>query len=195
MRNEDLKDSSDLILVQRAKENQSPAVEELINRYKSMVYTIAYNILKNREEAEEVAQDAFVRAFTKLNLFRMDSSFSTWLYRIAYNLAISRTREQKREQAYQEEAKATESFEQSAQIMSELEAADRKRYLNKAMEDMDGDDRLLLMLFYYDGKSVEEVSQITGYSNSNVKVKLYRARKYLYERLSALLRKETRQLL
>ena len=190
-----LDDSSDFILVQRAKENHSPSVEVLINRYKGMVYTIALNILKNREEAEEVAQDAFVRAFTKLSQFRMDSSFSSWLYRIAYNTAISRTREKKREQSYQDEIKATESFEQQAKAFGELEQADRKRYLNQAMDLLEGDDKLILILFYYDGKTVDEIGQITGYSESNVKVRMYRARKKLHEELERILRHETKQLL
>ncbi|WP_052180639.1 RNA polymerase sigma factor [Alistipes sp. ZOR0009] len=187
--------TSDLILIQRAKENHSPAVAELINRYKGMVYTIALNILKNKEEAEEVAQDVFVKAFTKLNLFRMDSSFSSWLYRIAYNTAISRTREQKRAKAYEEEVVATESFEQQAKAFGDLEQDDRKRFLKKAMERLDSDDNLLLILFYYDGKSMEEIAQITGYSDSNVKVKIYRARKKLHEELEKLLKGETKNLL
>lgn len=190
-----LEATSDLILVQRAREGQSPAVSELINRYKGMVYTIAHNILKNREEAEEVAQDVFVKAFTKLHLFRMDSSFSSWLYRIAYNTAISRTREQKRAQEYQQEVVATESFEQQASAFGQLEQDDRKRYLQKAMDKLDGDESMLLMLFYYDGKSLDEISQITGYTDSNAKVKLYRARKKLHEELQKILQNETKSLL
>lgn len=190
-----LESTSDLLLIQRAKENYSPAVAELINRYKGMVYTIAFNILRDKDEAEEVAQDAFVKAFTKLNLFRMDSSFSSWLYRIAYNTAISRTREQKRKQSYDDEIKATESFEQQAKAFGDLEQDDRKRYLRKAMDKLDGDENMLLMLFYYDGKSMEEISQITGYTDSNVKVKLFRARKKLHDELEKILKKETRSLL
>jgi RNA polymerase sigma factor (sigma-70 family) len=187
--------TSDLILVQRAKENYSPAVAELINRYKGMVYTIAHKVLKDKDEAEEAAQEAFVKAFTKLSLFRMDSSFSSWLYRIAYNTAISRTREKKREQEYQQEAIATESFEQQAKAFSTLEQDDRKRYLNQAMQQLDSNDNLMLILFYYDGKSLEEIAQITGYTDSNVKVRLYRARKKLHEELEKILRTETKTLL
>jgi RNA polymerase sigma-70 factor (ECF subfamily) len=190
-----LESTSDLILIQRAKENYSPAVAELINRYKGMVYTIALKVLKDKEEAEEVAQESFVKAFTKLNLFRMDSSFSSWLYRITYNTAISRTREKKREAEYQAEVKATESFEQHAKAFSDLEQDDRKRYLNLAMQQLENDDSLLLILFYYDGKSLEEISQITGYSDSNVKVRLFRARKKLHDALEKLLHNETKTLL
>ena len=190
-----LEATSDLILVQRAKENYSPAVAELINRYKGMVYTIALKVLKDKDEAEEVAQESFVKAFTKLNLFRMDSSFSSWLYRIVYNTAISRTREKKREMEYQQETVATESFEQQAKAFSTLEQDDRKRYLNQAMQQLNSDDSLMLILFYYDGKSLEEITQITGYSDSNVKVRLYRARKKLHEELEKILRNETKMLL
>lgn len=190
-----LEATSDLILVQRAKENYSPAVAELINRYKGMVYTIALKVLKNKDEAEEVAQESFVKAFTKLNLFRMDSSFSSWLYRIVYNTAISRTREKKREMEYQQETVATESFEQQAKAFSTLEQDDRKRYLNQAMQQLNSDDNLMLILFYYDGKSLDEITQITGYSDSNVKVRLYRARKKLHEELEKILRNETKMLL
>jgi RNA polymerase sigma-70 factor (ECF subfamily) len=190
-----LEATSDLILVQRAKENYSPAVAELINRYKGMVYTIALKVLKDKDEAEEVAQESFVKAFTKLNLFRMDSSFSSWLYRIVYNTAISRTREKKREMEYQQETVATESFEQQAKAFSTLEQDDRKRYLNQAMQQLNSDDSLMLILFYYDGKSLDEITQITGYSDSNVKVRLYRARKKLHEELEKILRNETKMLL
>jgi RNA polymerase sigma factor (sigma-70 family) len=190
-----LEATSDLLLVQRAKENYSPAVAELIDRYKGMVYTIAYKVLKDRDEAEEVAQASFVKAFTKISLFRMDSSFSSWLYRITYNTAISRTREKKRELEYQQETVATVSFEQQARAFSDLEQDDRKRFLNLAMQQLSSDDSLLLILFYYDGKSMEEISQITGYTESNVKVKLYRARKKLHEELEKLLHNETKTLL
>ena len=190
-----LEATSDLILVQRAKENYSPAVAELINRYKGMVYTIALKVLKDKDEAEEVAQESFVKAFTKLNLFRMDSSFSSWLYRIVYNTAISRTREKKREMEYQQETVATESFEQQAKAFSTLEQDDRKRYLNQAIQQLNSDDSLMLILFYYDGKSLEEITQITAYSDSNVKVRLYRARKKLHEELEKILRNETKMLL
>jgi len=190
-----LETTSDLILVQRAKESYSPAVAELINRYKGMVYTIAHKVLKDKDEAEEVAQEAFVKAFTKINLFRMDCSFSSWLYRIAYNTAISRTREKKRELEYQQETIATCSFEQQAKVFSEMEGNDRSRFLNMAMQKLDGDDNLLLILFYYDGKSIDEVAQITGYTTSNVKVKLYRARKKLYDELQKILQDETKSLL
>lgn len=190
-----LETTSDLILIQRAKENYSPAVAELINRYKGMVYTIALNILKNREEAEEVAQDAFVKAFTKINLYRMDCSFSSWLYRIAYNTAISRIREQKRAKEYEKEIVATESFEQQAKAFGNLEQDDRKRYLKMAMSRLDSDEKLMLILFYFDGKSMEEIAQITGYSNSNVKVKIYRARKTLHNELEKILHHETPNLL
>lgn len=125
----------------------------------------------------------------------MDSSFSSWLYRIAYNTAISRTREQKRAKAYEEEVVATESFEQQAKAFGDLEQDDRKRFLKKAMERLDSDDNLLLILFYYDGKSMEKIAQITGYSDSNVKVKIYRARKKLHEELEKLLKGETKNLL
>jgi RNA polymerase sigma factor, sigma-70 family len=190
-----LEATSDLILVQRAKENYSPAVAELINRHKGMVYTIAIKVLKDKDEAEEVAQESFVKAFTKINLFRMDSSFSSWLYRIVYNTAITRTREKKRELEYQQETIATESFEQQAKAFSTLEQDDRKRYLNQAMQQLDSDDSLMLILFYYDGKSLDEISQITGYSDSNTKVRLYRARKKLHEELEKILRNETKTLL
>lgn len=190
-----LETTSDLILIQRAKENYSPAVAELINRYKGMVYTIALNILKNREEAEEVAQDAFVKAFTKINLYRMDCSFSSWLYRIAYNTAISRIREQKRAKEYEKEIVATESFEQQAKAFGNLEQDDRKRYLKMAMSRLDSDEKLMLILFYFDGKSMEEIAQITGYSNSNVKVKIFRARKTLHNELEKILHHETPNLL
>ena len=190
-----LEATSDLILVQRAKENYSPAVAELINRYKGMVYTIALKVLKDKDEAEEVAQESFVKAFTKLNLFRMDSSFSSWLYRIVYNTAISRTREKKREMEYQQETVATESFEQQAKAFSTLEQDDRKRYLNQAMQQLNSDDSLILILFYYDGKSLDEITQITGYSDSNVKVRLYRARKKLHEELEKILHNEIKTLL
>jgi RNA polymerase sigma-70 factor (ECF subfamily) len=163
----------------------------LVDKYKEMVFTIVVKILRNREDAEEVAQDAFVKAYNGLSSFKQDAKFSTWLYRIAYNAAISRSRKKQHEFAAIDENMidnyTTDSVSKS---VNELDTEEQIAAVNTVMEKLPEEENLLLTLFYKKEKSIEEISEITGYSQSNVKVKLYRIRKRMYTDLGKYLKEK-----
>jgi RNA polymerase sigma factor (sigma-70 family) len=185
-----LKDEELISLVAK---NHSHAMSCLVDRYKGMVFTLSYRILKNQLDAEEAAQDTFVKAFNALSSFRSDSKFSTWLYRICYNNAISRSRVYKPDQVDVDTRYDIQSETTSA--IDQLSAADRNRFLGTAMEMLDPDESAILTLYYVDENSVTEIATITELTESNIKVKLHRGRKKLYTQLSVLLKEEVSMLL
>lgn len=165
----------------------------IVDRYKGMVFTLSFRILKNHLDAEEAAQDSFVKAFNAIKTFRYDCKFSTWLYRICYNNAISKARIYKPIQ-FDIDAKYDLPVDTPSALDS-LSTKDRSKYLNKAMELLESEESALLTLYYIDGKSVGDIAMITNLSESNVKVKLHRGRKKLYSQLNLLLKEEVSMLL
>lgn len=160
-----------------------------VETYQDMAITIAYRISNNMQDAEDITQDAFVKAFHNLHTFRTDSKFSTWFFRIVYNTAITHTRSSfyTSEYAdYNEVSGQTNDFD----IMDKIDANEREQIITKALEKIPKDSALILTLFYLNESPIKEVVQITGLSESNVKVKLHRARKQLYEVLKPMAEKE-----
>jgi RNA polymerase sigma-70 factor (ECF subfamily) len=149
-----------------------------MGRYGQPVFSLIVKMTGNREDAEELTQDVFLKAFRSLSTFRGSSSFSTWLYRIAYNTAISALRKQKMEWLPFEEI-ADMAEKEAEDEVSELDGDDQLDLLQKAMEQLPPDDRALLTLFYTQEKTVDEISVITRLSRPNVKTKLHRIRKKL----------------
>ena len=158
---------------------------ELVNRYKSYAFTIALKILENKPEAEEAAQDTFIKAFHHLKSFNKEAKFSTWLYRIAFNTAISYKR--KRKASFQSIENVIVEYDQGE---DSLERSDKKVYINQAMSKLNEADRLALNLFYLQEFSLEEIAEITGMQANTVKVRVHRARQRLADELKSVLQKE-----
>ncbi len=184
---------SDEELISLVVKNHSRAATSLVDRYKGMVFTLSYRILKNQLDAEEAAQDTFVKAFNALSSFRFDCKFSTWLYRICYNNAISKSRVYRPLQVEVETRFDIPSETTSA--LESLSANDRNKYLSKAMEMLEPEESALLTLYYVDSNNINEIATITNLTESNIKVKLYRGRKKLYTQLEVLLKEEVAMLL
>lgn len=138
-------------------------------------------VIQNREDAEELTEDVFVKAFQHLESFRGESDFLTWLYRIAYNLSISAVRKKKVEYLAIEDSQLSNVSEEMIQDqLGQTDSSERLDLLDWALEQLPPDDRALILLFYKEDKSIEELAQITGLSIANIKVKLHRTRKKLY---------------
>ena len=153
----------------------------LVDKYKDRVFSLVKGIVRNREVAEELAQDVFVKAYKSLKNFRKEAGFSTWIYRIAYNTAVSETRKKKQYvRSFDEQLERAESIT-SEQMEPGAENETRHKLLEKAMSELKPEEKLILMLFYFENKQVNEISATTGLSNSNVKVKLHRIRNKLKE--------------
>jgi RNA polymerase sigma-70 factor (ECF subfamily) len=166
------------------------AYASLVAKHTNLVFSIVLKIVNNREDAEEISQDVFLKAYQSLNTFEKKSKFSTWLYRIAYNAAISNTRKKKVEMVAIEEMVITNySTDEISRNITEFDENDRQLILEKALKQLPEDDNLLITLFYKNENSVEDISEITGLSESNVKVRLHRIRKRLYEEMNVLMKK------
>jgi len=164
----------------------------LIDRHKDLVFTIAMNITRNREDAEEVAQDAFLKAFQKLSGFRKESSFQTWLYRIAYNEAISKIRKNKvKLMDLEEEITGNIPEEEVEEEVAGLDEQEQKLVIGKILDNLTEIDRVMVTLFYLENNPVSEISAVTGLGESNVKVRLHRVRKRIYSDLQQILKKST----
>ncbi|MGL5273795.1 MAG: RNA polymerase sigma factor, partial [Phocaeicola sp.] len=153
----------------------------LLDKYSNSVFSLIYKMVHNREDAEELAQDVFVKAFSSLSSFKGDSSFSTWIYRIAYNTAISAMRKKKMEYTtIEESAIENVSEDDVAKILGQQDNEEQINRLNNALAMLYPEERAIIMLFYKEDKQIEEIANIVNLSVSNVKVKLHRIRKKLF---------------
>jgi RNA polymerase sigma-70 factor (ECF subfamily) len=171
------------------------AYASLIDKHKNMVFTIALKIVHNREDAEEIAQDVFMKAYQSLSAFKKESKFSTWLYRIVYNTAISKTRKKSLETTnINYDIVENYSEDDINDNLNRLEEKEQKKIINTVLKKLNTEDHLLITLYYFDEKSVEEISEITTLSQSNVKVRLFRARKKLYEEIQRLIKSQHKEI-
>jgi len=163
----------------------------IVDRHKDKAYNLAFRICANREEAEEIAQDSFLKAFRSLKGFKMKSSFATWLYRIVYNSAISHVRIRKRGILFIEDFPA-DFIDFTGSNISEEES--EKEFVNSiinfALQKISSEERSLISLYYYEELNIEEISEITGMSKSNIKVKLFRARQRMLEEIEKVEKKK-----
>lgn len=178
--------TNEYVLIDRILAGEQQLYAELVNRYKSYAFTIALKILEVRPEAEEAAQDAFIKAFHALGSFNREAKFSTWLYRIAFNTAISYKR--KRKASFQSFENVIVEYGQEGDGM--LERADKKKFIHQAMSKLNEADRLALNLFYLQEFSLEEIADITGMQANTVKVRVHRARQRMADELKIILQKE-----
>lgn len=179
---------SDQYYIDKVKQGEVNYYSILVDKYKNIVFSIALKVLGNREDAEEMAQEVFVKAYSSIHSFRGESKFSTWLFRITYNSSVSGIRKKKPvmksidENSIQDE---TEEIELDGPVEER-----KARLVKKALEKLDADDYSLIVFYYYDNQSVEEIAGITKLSESNVKVRLHRARKKLHAILNIMAQEE-----
>jgi RNA polymerase sigma-70 factor (ECF subfamily) len=176
----------DIEVINAIRSGDSDRYRELVDRYKDYIYTITLRILPDPFDAEEASQDTFMKAFKNLHRFQEKSKFSTWLYRIAFNTAISYTRK-KRVTTTDIDGIKINKFEAN---LNPLEAEDRSHHIEQAMKHLLPMDALLLTLFYLKEMSIEEISKVTNLKSSAIKVKLFRARKRMAQELRTLLPNE-----
>jgi RNA polymerase sigma-70 factor (ECF subfamily) len=168
---------SDISYIEQVLEGKINAFSYLVDRHKDKTFNLAFRICGNREEAEEIAQDAFIKAYRSLKDFKMKSSFATWLYRIVYNTAISLVRSRRKGMLALEDFPA-DVVDFLSFNKNEDEAADdyRNSLVNFALQKISEEERGLITLYYYNDLDTEDISKITGINKSNIKVKLFRAR-------------------
>jgi RNA polymerase sigma factor (sigma-70 family) len=175
---------SDIIVIKDVLQGDTNAYSVLVDRYKDKVFSLVFGILRDHELAQEVAQDVFVKAYTSLKKFRMDSSFSTWIYRISYNTAISETRKRKQLQtSFDDKILSELSRDNEYELLESFDKEKDQHQLSKAISSLQPDEQLIINMYYFEDKAISDISEITGLGQSNIKVKLHRLRKKLKELL------------
>jgi RNA polymerase sigma factor (sigma-70 family) len=173
--------TTDQQLIEQTLKGDTSSFGKLVERYQDFVFTIAFRIMKVREEAEEVAQDSFIKAYESLNSFRGESKFSSWLYSIAYRKALDALRKNKKYKASEIIDDITEGEVSGIEdALHYLEDEERKKAIQDCILKLSEDEATIITLYYFQDQSVREISTITGLSEDNIKVKLYRSRKKLF---------------
>ena len=154
--------------------------EYFLNRYGQQVFVLVDRIVSCQEDAEELTQDVFLKAFQQLSSFKAESSFSTWIYRIATNLAISAVRKKRNDVLRLEDSVFANLSDTQVDEALEDESEEQMERLQRAMNQLEADERALITLYYLEEKPLAEVAFILGLTEGNAKVKLHRIRKKLY---------------
>lgn len=172
--------TNDQIIINQILEGDANVFSVLVDRYKDLVFTLALRMVKNREEAEEVSQDTFIKVYKSLNKFQGKSKFSTWIYKIAYNTCLDRLKRIKREYNVVAIDEFTEhQIKTLDNALDKMEVQEHNDNIQKCLQLLPSDDSFLLTLYYFEEQSLEEISKVVGLTANNVKVKLFRSRKKL----------------
>lgn len=187
--------TDDTELIRQVLAGNQTVYADLVKRHQRYVFTLALRFVKNREDAQEIAQDSFVKAYKALAGFQQQSKFTTWLYTIVYTTSMSFLRRKKPETYSLDDDAVFIEVNNQSDIKSDLaEQKSQSYYINLAISKLLPDDAAILTLFYQGGQSLEEIAAVVKMETNTVKVKLHRARHRLKEKLEQLLKAEVRDL-
>lgn len=156
------------------------AFSDFVDQYKDLVFTISLRLLGNREEAEEVSQDAFIKVFKSLDTFKGDSKISTWVYRIAYNTCLDRIKKNKKGRVHIDVDYLKEiAFSELDDALDKMMLEERRDMINRCLAKLPPEDAGIITLFYFEEKNLVEMEKILNLPVNTLKVRLFRARKKL----------------
>lgn len=179
----------DSVYIKRVLDGNTDNFRYFIQKYKDMAFSIAVSVVKNEFDAEEVVQEAFVKAFKNLKSFRGKSEFKTWFYRIVINESFRRLEKAKNDILLLsgQDLLETEDF---ADTFRGMNTNEQKVLVTESLKKIPAKESLALQLFYLEGNRIDEITTITGWSEANVKVILHRARKHLLVVVNTMIEKE-----
>src|SRR5579863_4161412 len=188
---------SDIELIEQTLAGNQAAYADLIRQHQRFVFTLALRFTRNREDAEEIAQDCFVKAYRSLSTFQRQSKFSTWLYSIVYTTSMTFLRKKRVDTESIDDENMYIQLENQSSGLDNNTAEKRSRsyYLNEAIGRLLPDDAAIITLFYMGEQSLDEIGQTLGIDPNTVKVKLFRARQRLKEKLEKSLKEEVKELI
>ena len=179
-----MSDTSDLTFIKRTLDGDTKAFGLLVQRHQNYIFNVIIKMLRNREEAEEIAQDTFIKAYEVLASFKGEAKFSTWLFKIAYRKSLDRIKKNKRSATLELVENLTEDdsmdFENGLAI---LLLEERKEIIRNCILKLPEIEAAIITLYYYEDQSVKEIAEITNLSQDNIKIKLHRSRKLLHRYL------------
>lgn len=185
-------------IIEGLKSRDEQAVVDLIDKYQGRIYNLAISILRNEGDAEEITQDVFMTVYQKIDSFKGDSAFFSWVYRICVNACLMRLRNRKRTDAvsiedfmpvFTEDGRhASEIGDWSREVERRVLNRELGEVLRKFIAELSEKYRVVLVLSDVEGLSNEETANILGLSIPAVKSRLHRARLYLRERLDQYLK-------
>lgn len=175
------------IYIDRVLKGDSSAYRFLVDKNKKIVYSIAFRILNNKENAEDAAQESFIKAYHQLQTFEGKSKFSTWLYTITYRICVSRLKKKSLEIDSIDNELVENYSDTTNSPHQELTEKESRAIVKESIEKLPKIDALLITLYYFNENSVNEIEEITGLTASNIKIKLFRARKTLEHELKFLI--------
>jgi len=193
--------ASDEELVARARNKDFAAFEQLLDRYEDKIFRLAYRFVRNETEAKEVLQDTFLSIWRKLDTFKGDSQFGSWLYRVAANTALMRLRAQRRHPEVSTEELPVGYLDSYGQLPmagenwarrpdDELQSDELRRHIQTAVDGLPEIYRTVFLLRDVEGMSTEETGEILGISVPTVKTRLHRARIALRDTISSYFNKK-----
>jgi RNA polymerase sigma-70 factor (ECF subfamily) len=176
---------TDIEIISAVLSGNQQAYAQIVQRHKAFVFTLVLRYIKSREDAEEVAQDVFIKAYRALADFKGASKFSTWLYTIVNTSCISFLRKRKLETHSLDNEKLFESIENrdSGMNANQIEQKSKLAMVTGAIKLLNPDDAEIITLFYKGEQSLEEIAQVLGIEANAVKVRLHRARTRLKEKM------------
>tara|TARA_A100001037_G_C15137873_1_gene632074 strand:+ start:1018 stop:1557 length:540 start_codon:yes stop_codon:yes gene_type:complete len=175
-----MKRNNEAQLVELSQNGDSNAFEILFTTFKTRLHHSLFKILRNYHETEDIVQQAFLRAWEKIGTFKGNSNFYTWLYRIGFNLAITKinsSRENQIDEIFESNITAAENIEK------DLESKELFNIVNKLLDEVPEEQRTAYVLCEVDSKNYEEIANITGVPVGTVRSRIFRARKYLIDNL------------
>jgi RNA polymerase sigma factor (sigma-70 family) len=187
---------NDTEIISRVLKGEKQCFSELVNRYQNYVFTLTLRYTKNREDAEEIAQDIFIKAYKSLGGFRGSAKFSTWLYTIVNTTCITFLRKKKYEVQPLDDEKVfiSADYADSLNNYSLVEQKSKIQMVTKAIDLLNPDDAEIITLFYKAEQSLEEISKILGLETNTAKVRLHRARGRLKEKMEKYFAHEVKDL-
>ena len=187
---------SDIEIISAVLNGNQQAYAQIVQRHKAFVFTLVLRYIKSREDAEEVAQDVFVKAYRALADFKGASKFSTWLYTIVTTTCISFLRKKKLETHSLDNEKLFETIENKDSGMSanQVEQKSKVTMVNNAIGLLNPDDAEIVTLFYKGEQTLDEIAQVLGIEANTVKVRLHRARTRLKEKMQKYFAAEVKDL-
>ena len=176
--------------IKQVKKGNQSAFEDVVVFYQNKVYQICYRIIGNKHEAEDIAQEAFIRAYVNIQSFDDNRKFSTWLYRIATNLTIDRIRKKKPDYFLDETIKGTDGLDLYSQLPAnqplpeqEVESLEIQNYIQQEIMELPAKYRSVIALRFVDELSLNEISEILEIPLGTVKTRIHRGREALRKRL------------